>query len=214
MDKLNSLNIKDIFAKIKDIMAENKNWLFKLDSEIGDGDLGVTMDNGFNEIYKEISTLNEEKVGKIIMQAGVILADTAPSTIGTLVATGFIRAGKIVKDKTEINLSNLVVMMSAFVEGIRRRGGKTELGDKTIIDSLYPAYLALKSASEDNKDLGEAFKNAYQGAKQGVEDTKKMVAKHGRAAWYREKSIGKEDPGAVAGMLIVKAFYEYLKEKY
>lgn len=213
MDKLNSLNIKDIFAKIKDIMAENKNWLFKLDSAMGDGDLGLTMNNGFNGIYEAISTLNEEKVGKIIMQAGVIFADTAPSTIGTLVATGFIRAGKIVKDKTEINLSDLVMMMSSFVEGIRRKG-KAELGDKTIVDSLYPAYLALKSASEEKKDLGEAFKDAYQSAKQGVEDTKKMVAKHGRAAWYREKSIGKEDPGAVAGMLIVKAFYEYLKEKY
>ena len=213
MDKLNYLDIKDIFAKIKDIMAENKNLLFKLDSAMGDGDLGLTMNNGFNRIYEAISTLNEEKIGKIIIQAGMILEDSVPSTIGTLVATGFIRAGKIVKDKTEIDLSDLVMMMSFFVEGIRRRG-KAELGDKTIIDSLYPAYLALKLASEDKKNLKEAFKNAYQSAKQGVEDAKKMVSKHGRAAWYKEKSRGKEDPGAVAGMLMVKAFYEYLKEKY
>jgi len=40
-----------------------------------------------------------------------------------------------------------------------------------------------------------------------------MISKYGRAKWYGEKSIGKEDPGAAAGMLFIKAFYDYFKEK-
>lgn len=40
-----------------------------------------------------------------------------------------------------------------------------------------------------------------------------MLPKHGRVVWYGEKSIGKKDPGAVAGMLLIKAFYEYLESK-
>ena len=91
--------------------------------------------------------------------------------------------------------------------------GKAKPGEKTIIDSLYPAFQALKLASEDGRDLKEGFEKAYRAAKDGVEATKEMLPKHGRVVWYGEKSIGKKDPGAVAGMLLIKAFYEYLENK-
>ena len=71
----------------------------------------------------------------------------------------------------------------------------------------------LKLASENGRDLKEGFKKAYEAAKDGVEATKEMLPKHGRIVWYGEKSIGKKDPGAVAGMLLIKAFYEYLESK-
>lgn len=213
MNSLNSADLRGIFAKIKDIMNENKDWLFELDSAMGDGDLGITMSSGFCKVYEIISKLDQEKTGKIFMKAGMTLAETAPSTLGTLIATGFIRAGKSVKDKTEVNLSDFVLMMSAFVEGIMERG-KAKPSEKTIIDSLYPAFEALKSASEDNKSLKEGFSQAYEAANKGAEATKEMISKHGRAAWYGEKSIGKKDPGAVAGMLLIKAFHEYLEEKH
>lgn len=213
MNNLNSSDLKGIFAKIKDIMNENKDWLFELDSAMGDGDLGITMSSGFCKVNKIISKLNEEKTGKIFIKAGMTLAETVPSTLGTLMATGFMRAGKSVKDKTEVDLSDFVLMMSAFVEGVMERG-KAKPSEKTIIDSLYPAFEALKSASESNKSLKEGFKQAYEAANKGVEATKEMISKHGRGAWYGEKSIGKKDPGAVAGMLLIKGFHEYLKEKY
>lgn len=213
MNSLNSSDLKGIFARIKDIMNENKDWLFELDSAMGDGDLGITMSSGFCKVYEIISKLNEEKTGRIFMEAGMTLAETAPSTLGTLIATGFMRAGKSVKDKTEVDLSDFVLIMSAFVEGIMERG-KAKPSEKTIIDSLYPAFEALKLASESNKSLKEGFSQAYEAANKGVEATQKMISKHGRGAWYGEKSIGKKDPGAVAGMLLIKGFHEYLEEKY
>jgi dihydroxyacetone kinase-like protein len=215
MNKLNSSDLEGLFAKIKDIMVENKENLFKLDSAIGDGDLGITMSTGFSKVYEIISASEEEDIGdigRVFIKVGMTLAETVPSTLGTLMATGFMRAGKTVKGKTEVDLSDSVLMASAFVEGIMERG-KTRPKEKTIIDSLYPAFQALKLASEDGRNLKEGFKKAYEAAKDGVEATKEMLPKHGRAVWYGGKSIGKKDPGAVAGMLLIKAFYEYLESK-
>ena len=215
MNKLNSSDLEGLFAKIKDVMVENKENLFKLDSAIGDGDLGVTMSSGFSKVYEMISVLEEKDtgdIGRVFIKVGMTLAEAVPSTLGTLMATGFMRAGKAVKGKTEVNLSDSVLIAYAFVEGIMERG-KTEPREKTIIDSLYPALQALKLASEDGIDLKEGLKKAYEAAKDGAEATKEMLPKHGRAVWYGEKSIGKKDPGAVAGMLLIKAFYEYLESK-
>jgi dihydroxyacetone kinase-like protein len=212
MNKLNSSDLEGLFAKVKDVMIENKDWLFELDSAMGDGDLGITMSTGFSKVYEMISALEEEDIGKTFMKVGMTLAETVPSTLGTLMATGFMRAGKTIQGKTEVDLANSVLMASVFVEGIIERG-KAKPGEKTIIDSLYPAFQALKLASEEGRDLKEGFKKAYEAAKGGVEDTKEMLPKHGRVVWYREKSIGKKDPGAVAGMLLIKAFYEYLENK-
>ena len=212
MNKLNSSDLEGLFAKIKDIMVENKENLFKLDSAIGDGDLGITMSNGFSKVYEMILVPKEEDIGRVFIKVGMTLADTVPSTLGTLMATGFMRAGKIIKGKTEVDLFDSVLMASAFVEGIRERG-KAKPGEKTIIDSLYPAFQALKLASKEGRDLKDGFKEAYKAAKDGVEATKEMLPKHGRVVWYGEKSIGKKDPGAVAGMLLIKAFYEYLESK-
>jgi len=64
MNKLNSSDLEGLFAKIKDIMVENKENLFKLDSAIGDGDLGITMSTGFSKVYEMISVLEEEDIGK------------------------------------------------------------------------------------------------------------------------------------------------------
>ena len=215
MNKLNSSDLEGLFAKIKDVMVENKENLFKLDSAIGDGDLGVTMSSGFSKVYEMISVLEEKDtgdIGRVSIKVGMTLAEAVPSTLGTLMATGFMRAGNAAKGKTEVNLPGSVLMASAFVEGIMERG-KTEPKEKTIIDSLYPALQALKLASEDGIDLKEGLKKAYEAAKDGAEATKEMLPKHGRAVWYGEKSIGKKDPGAVAGMLLIKAFYEYLESK-
>ena len=210
MDTLSSSNLNGLFAKIKNMMVENKTNLFKLDSAIGDGDLGITMSTGFSKIYEMISDLEEKDLGKVFMKVGMTLADTIPSTCGTLIATGFMRAGKSVKGKTEIDLSDFILMGSSFLEGIMERG-KVKPDEKTIVDSLNPAVQALKSASEEGLELKEAFKMAYEAAVAGADATKEMLPKHGRSVWYGEKSLGKKDPGAVAGMLLIKAFYEYIE---
>lgn len=210
MKKLNDKDIKKIFTKIKDIMIENKDLLFKLDSIMGDGDLGITMSNGFIEVEKDILNYNEPKIGKIFMKAGMVLAEASPSTMGTLMADGLLKAGMCIQDKIEVDLRDLTLFFSEFVNRIMVTG-KAKCGEKTIVDSLYPAARALEDSLKANKNYKDSFKSAYEEAKMGLQSTKKMLSMHGRAKWFGEKSIGKEDPGAAAGVLLLKAFYEYFK---
>lgn len=209
MNKLFSDDLKKIFELISDTMSRNKDWLFKLDSAIGDGDLGLTMFNGFNEVNLAVKGTNEKKIGKIFLKAGLVLAEAAPSTIGTLIASGFVKVSKKLLDEDFIDLPNLIKILDTLVYDIMEKGN-AKLGEKTIIDTLLPANEALKEALINGKDLPEALEGAFKAAKDGLEATKRMVSKHGRGNWFGDRSVGHEDPGAAAGMLLIKSFYDYI----
>lgn len=208
--KLGISEFKDIMKSIKDIMQQNKEYLIELDSAMGDGDLGLTMAKGFVAVSKTMDDFTDKDIGKALFQAGVAMNNTASSTMGTLIATAMMRAGKTVKGKEEVELKEIVEMGFAAVEGIKDRG-KAEVGDKTILDSLVPAVEALKESSDNGFPLPTAFEAAYQAAKDGVEATKNMISQHGRARYYGEKSKGKQDPGATVAMLAIEAIWNYLK---
>ncbi|MFC1692773.1 dihydroxyacetone kinase subunit DhaL [Candidatus Latescibacterota bacterium] len=208
---MTSLNVNDVTAiiqSIKDNVVQNRERLTELDSELGDGDLGITMCRGFEGVVAALNDYEENDVGKLLVKAGMIIANTSPSTMGTLIATGFMKAGKAAAGKQEITLTDIHEMMNAFIEGIMARG-KAMPGDKTIIDAFEPAVNELGKAAQDGKSLSEGFSEAYSAAVMGAESTRDMVAKHGRPSYYGEKSIGKEDPGAAVGVLIMKAFADY-----
>lgn len=211
MESINQKDLKKIFSEIKDVMNENKDYLIKLDSEMGDGDLGLTMSNGFSKVNEDLKDFNEDKIGKFFIKAGMVLAEASPSTMGTLIADGLIKGGMVVKDKTEVDLSDLSLFFSEFVERIIITG-KAKYGEKTLVDSLYPAAESLKESLTKNKNLKDSFKEAYEKAKIGFESTKDLISKYGRAKRYGGKSIGMVDPGAAAGMLFIKAFYDYFNK--
>lgn len=212
MEKLGAKDIKTIFEKVQEIMVENEDYLFELDSKMGDGDLGLTMKNGFVKVDEELRTLEETDIGKIFIKIGMVLASVVPSTMGTLMATGLIRAGKEFKGKDKIGLSDLAEGFSAFVQGIMERG-KSKPGEKTIIDSILPAAEGLKNALNKKASLPEAFKIAYSAAKEGLESTKNMTSIHGKAFYHTERSKGTVDPGAAAGVLFIRGFSEYITSK-
>jgi dihydroxyacetone kinase-like protein len=44
----------------------------------------------------------------------------------------------------------------------------------------------------------------------GLEATIGMLAQHGRAAYYQEKSVGKPDPGATVGCLLLQSLAQFI----
>ena len=82
----------------------------------------------------------------------------------------------------------------------------SRLGEKTFFDSVVPAAKALcdEAAVSDEQRL----KNAAEAARNGAESTRDMVAKHGRAAYFGEKTLGSIDGGAEAGCIIFEAIAE------
>ncbi len=203
MGSLDKNDIIKILQNLKQLFNDSKDFLVDLDSKMGDGDLGLTMSKAFTAAHDELLNTKETDIGKIFIKAGMVMAKAAPSTMGTLMATGFMRGGKSIAGKEEISTADLVDFFQAFVRGIMERG-KSKPGEKTVVDSLKPAADALEALK--GEDPQKALQEALLSAERGLEASKDMIAKHGRIAYYKEQSKGQQDPGATAGVILVKGF--------
>lgn len=206
MQGLNAADLKSIFHLIKTIVDKQKETLTELDSVMGDGDLGITMTRAFTAAYEEAARSEENVPGKLLIKLGMVIAKTSPSTMGTLLATGLMKGGKAIEPSPEIGLEELAVFFETFVRSIMERG-KSAPGNKTILDTLYPAALVLRKASDQQETLAEGIKAARAASLQGLEASTQMKAQYGRASYYQEKSIGLQDGGATVGTFIVEGFY-------
>jgi dihydroxyacetone kinase-like protein len=211
MESLDINDIKSIFLILKSTMVEKQDFLTGLDSVMGDGDLGITMTKAFTAAREEAERSDEVVPGKLLMRLGMTISKAAPSTMGTLVATGFMKGGKALEEKMVIQLGELAAFFTIFVKSIMERG-KSVPGNKTFIDTLYPAAQALASAEQDHRSLAEGIQDAYRAALTGLEDSKQMKAQHGRAAYYQDASIGRQDGGATVGVYIIEGFHRYITQ--
>jgi dihydroxyacetone kinase-like protein len=181
-----------------------------LDAALGDGDLGMVMAKAFSLIDEKIPDIQAKASdpGKMFAMAGMEIGKNAPSTMGTLLASGFMKAGKAVSGKQSIGPQDMAAFLRAFADAIASLGG-AQRGDKTVLDVLYPAAEAGEAAAADG-DVSAVLEKALAGARKGLEDGRALMAKHGRPGIFREKTIGMTDPGSLAGVLIVSAFYDAL----
>jgi dihydroxyacetone kinase-like protein len=204
--------LKALFERIAETMAKEKDRLIALDGAMGDGDLGLTMSNGFAKASEAIAGSSEAALGKLLRTAGMAMADAAPSTMGTLLASGWMRAGKALGNLERAGLNEVTLLFQALADGIMARG-KAQAGEKTILDVLLPAAQALQTAAAGNHSLSDGLDQAAAAARQGFEESQQWMAARGRAAFYREQGIGKPDAGAAAGVLIVEVFAQYAAQR-
>ncbi len=136
------------------------------------------------------------------------MARTAPSTMGTLTATGFLRASKAVEGLDALDTKALAAFWRAYTDGIAERG-KAKVGDKTLLDVLDPLTRALENAAESGDGLSSALSSAAKAAEEALEATKSMVAQHGKAAAFQEKTVGLQDAGATVGFFLIRRMAEF-----
>jgi dihydroxyacetone kinase-like protein len=201
---MNKQFLVNYLKNVSEIMMEHKEELILMDSVVGDGDLGLTMSDGFAAAYKSISNDENEDLGRLLYMAGKAMATAVPSTMGTLMASGLMQDGKEFKGKTETDLSGLYNLFTAFQEGVQHRG-KAQVGEKTFVDGLNGALIAIKESLEKNQTYTELVSNAYDGAVKGYQGTVGMLAVHGRAATRGEASRKLKDPGAYVAVLLMEA---------
>jgi dihydroxyacetone kinase-like protein len=169
----------------------------RLDAEIGDGDLGITVQKGFKALDEYLKDAGEETVGSLLKQAGMVFSEASPSTFGSLFGTALRKAGVSLKESEEIGPRELSLMLQAAVQGIMKLG-KADRGDKTLLDALIPACEAAGEAAEGGKTMIETARDAADAAAEGVKATVDMVSKTGRARSFGERTRGVKDPGAAA----------------
>ena len=191
------------YQRMADTILANKEELTELDRKIGDGDHGLNLSRGFEEVRK---VLNEEEtdIGAALKKAAMALISRVGGASGPLYGTAFLRASGVCVGKSTLTTSEFGAALSAAVEGVKARG-KAEAGEKTMLDALLPARNAFLQAEQEGKTLAACLDAMCEAAEQGAEYTKTIPATKGRASYLGERSIGHMDPGAASSLLLLKA---------
>ena len=188
MDKITFAQLPELFEGVAQIFTEKKDELCDMDAQMGDGDLGLTMHKGYSALPDLIRENAEpDDIGKTLMKSGMKMASVVPSTMGTLMSSGVMEGGKALKGKSEIGPAELAAYLTAFA-----------------------AKKAAAAVEAGAADLDAVINAAVEGATEGVEATKQMTPKFGKAAVFAAKAIGTPDQGAVAGRYMIMGLQSYI----
>ncbi|MEX3978497.1 DAK2 domain-containing protein [Paraburkholderia sp. EG287A] len=179
--------------------------LRELDAALGDGDLGITVKAGSLAAADAIAKLPPDAaLGDVLIATGKAFSTANPSTFGALVGGGLLAAAKTVAGSQVAGRGEALAMGRAVAARIAERG-KSQLGDKTVLDALVPSLDTLE-AFESGVDERVLLDAMIDTAERQVRATAALQSKKGRAAWVQERSIGHADPGATAWLRFLQAW--------
>lgn len=170
-----------------------------LDAVLGDGDLGVTMARGAKSVQAELKNLPDD-VGMALLKCAQAFTKISGSTLGTLLATGLMSAAKAAKGRLEVPWKEVSSLLAGARDSMSSRS-QGQLGDKTILDALEAARVAVNGL-EDPVAMVSAANEAVALA---LERFRNQTSRQGRARIFGDKSIGQDDPGMVAFKRILES---------
>jgi dihydroxyacetone kinase-like protein len=171
-----------------------------LDAALGDGDLGITVTAGSRAVRAALAGLPDDATpAQLLKAAAGAFAKANPSTMAALVGGALLAAAKEVGDAAELDRAGGLTVGRAAAESIAKRG-KSQVGDKTVLDALVPSLDALAD--------GAPLSAGISAARDGVESTRSLQSMRGRASWLGERSKGLQDPGATAYLRFLEGLDE------
>ena len=209
LEELNAEDTRNMLLYIADKIIASKPYLTEVDSAIGDGDHGIGMAGGMQKAKKKLLNMQgEENAYHLFETAGQAMLMSMGGASGVIFGSLYLAGAKGMDPKGTITADDLAKMEKKSLDAIQERGG-AQVGDKTMVDALAPAVDAL--AANAGKGLLEMLKAAEEAARCGMEDTKKYVAKFGRAKSLLERAIGHQDAGATSVYLIFQGMREFVE---
>lgn len=210
LDKLSAEDTRNMLIYVADCITRNKGFLTDLDSAIGDGDHGISMAGGMQKAKKKLLRMaGTENVYDLFETTGKTMLLSMGGASGVIFGSFFLAGAKGMENTSSITSADLAAMERKSLTDIQSKGG-AQVGDKTMVDALSPAVDAL----EDSADLPliAALRNAEEAARKGMENTKDLVARCGRAKSLMERSIGYPDAGAASVWIIFRSMREYVED--
>ena len=180
--------------------------LTELDRAIGDGDHGANLRRGFDAVATLGPEFDAMPVGKALQKAGMTLVMKVGGAAGPLYGSLLMGIGKSLSEEPcseEPSRSDLADALQAGVDAVRQRG-RSDTGDKTMLDVLVPVCEALRDAVTRSMETSRLLDSLAATAGRGLESTRALQARKGRASFLGERSIGHLDPGARSSQLIVE----------
>lgn len=195
-------DVADWIRAFQAAVAENKTYLTDLDSAIGDADHGINMARGMTAAVDKLPDTDD--IGQMLKTVGMTLISSVGGSGGPLYGSLFMQAGNALAGQTELTAEGFGTALEAGIAGVQKIG-KSDAGQKTMLDALIPAREAYAAAVGGGASMADALTAAADAAQQGMEATIPMLAQKGRASYLGERSIGHQDPGATSSHLLLRA---------
>lgn len=184
-------------------LEEEKDRLTDLDSAVGDADHGINMNRGIRRALEKVHANSYSNFGLFFRDVAMSVMGWVGGSAGPLYAAFFMHLGKNLAQASEVSAAQLADAMQSGLEGVALLG-QSARGDKTMLDTLFPAVEALQGGISSGE--AEAWKRAVEAAREGMLSTAAMRARRGRSSNLAGRSIGHQDPGATSAFLLIKAF--------
>lgn len=186
-----------IFAHADELVA--------LDQAIGDGDHGLNMKRGFEAVMADIDKIASQPLADALKTLAMALIMKVGGASGPLYGTLFQALGKSMSE--DLSREGLTSALASAIDAVKARG-KSDVGQKTMLDVLAPLLQTLRDANGDS-----LYASLRATAKSASEATVPMLATKGRASFLGERSVGHMDPGARSTALITNAILDVLEAK-
>lgn len=198
-------DVKKAILRVTDRLEEIRDELTEIDSRLGDGDMGISMAKGAAAVRDVCGSFRGDSIKTLLMQCASALNKAAPSTMGTLLSGALLALAKYAADKRALEDKDLAYIVKVMADAISARG-RAQVGDKTILDAMIPYAETMTAVWEEEKNLSAAHKRALKAAQEGLESTKGMRAKTGRASWLGDRNSEFPDGGALMFCRIMEVF--------
>ncbi len=199
-----------LIEAINDTIANNAEDVTALDQAIGDGDHVINLQRGLNALMAQREELSQLDWVAAWQKIGMTLMSTVGGASGSLLGTLFVTMSKSAREQT-LNQQTFAAIFKAGVEAVKLRG-KSDAGEKTMLDVLIPVANYLQQAVTENISLFETLENITQVAIAGMESTRDMLATKGRASFLEARTLGHIDAGARTSQLMICAIVAVLAE--
>ena len=205
-------DVETVVAEIARVAVANEKYFGDLDAVVGDGDFGYSMARGFELVVQDWDSFDRTDIGTFLKKIAVVITSRIGGTSRPIWGTAFLRAGVAAGAVSKLEAAQVVAMLRASIEGIKKRG-RSDVGDKTLLDALVPAVDTIEEQLGLGQGAAATLRAAAVTARKRAEATRSMRAMRGRASYTGERSIGTLDAGAVAVAVMFEAVADLWPER-
>jgi dihydroxyacetone kinase len=195
--------LRTVVADVAAALSAAEPELTAMDSAVGDGDLGFSLDRAARALAGGLDQLPGGHPSATLRAMSAIVRRVVGGTSGPLYAILLLRAAAALEETDDPGSAAWATAFAAGVGGITDIGGAAP-GDATMVDALVPAAEAFRAGVADS-DWPTALASAVEAARAGASRTADLVPRRGRASYVGERAIGQVDPGAHAVVLWLAA---------
>jgi dihydroxyacetone kinase len=192
-----------------DALAAAEPKLTELDSVAGDGDLGASMKRAA-EAIRALPPASFSTGAAGLDAIAAALRRAIGGSSGPFYAVAIMRAARMLSGLSSVTSTQWADAFVAAVDAVAELGG-AKPGDRTMLDALRPAAEAFRSSVHSGKSAAVAWEGAVRAAEDGVEATRSMTPRLGRASYLGDRAKGHPDAGAAAVLEWVKAIERVLR---